>query len=317
MPQSKLRRYLKHGTFPQLSVFEAVARLGSFTRAAEELYLAQPTVSVQMKKLSETLGAPLVEQVGKKIQLTEAGRRLQSGCVRIFATLSEIEDSLAELHGLRSGRLRLAVCSAASGFAARRVTAFARANPGIETSLHVRNRPELIEALAQDRADLCILATPPQCVDFASRPFLANPLVVLAGAHHPLVGEKRIPFARLAKEAFIMREPGSGTRAIVQRLFDRHGLRPRVQMELAGDGAIRAAVGVGAGVTILPRDTFGEDAESRSITVLDVEGFPIAHQWHFVHLAAKDLPTPAARFVEFVRSEVARPNDASNAKRAA
>lgn len=305
MPQSRIRRYLKHGTFPQLSVFEAVARLGSFTRAAEELYLAQPTVSVQMRKLAETLGVPLVEQVGKKMHLTEAGRRVQTGCERVFATLAELEDSLTDLQGLRSGRLRLGVASAAASFAARMVTAFSREAPGIEISLHVHNRAELLEAMARDRDDLCLLATPPDCAEFTVEFLLSNPLIAVASASHPLARARRIPFARLAEEDFLMREPGSGTRAVVQALFDRHALIPRVRMELAGDLAIREAVAAGAGVAVVPRDTYGAQLASCRPAVLDVEDFPIAHKWYLVHLAHNALPPPAARFIEFARAAIA------------
>lgn len=101
MRQSRIRRYLKHGTLPQLRVFDAVTRHGSFTRAAEELYMAQPTVSVQMKKLAETVGAPLFEQEGRRIQLTAAGRELHSACEDIFRTLSEVEAALSDIRELK------------------------------------------------------------------------------------------------------------------------------------------------------------------------------------------------------------------------
>lgn len=97
MPQSKIRRYLKHGTLPQLSAFEAVARHGNFTRAAEELHMAQPTVSVHIKKLSETVGLPLFTQCGRRVQLTDAGLRMQAACTEIIALLTRTEEALSQM----------------------------------------------------------------------------------------------------------------------------------------------------------------------------------------------------------------------------
>ena len=138
MPQPNIRRFLKHGTLPQLRVFEASARLGSFTRAAEELHMAQPTASVQIKKLSETVGFPLFEQVGKRIYLTEAGQRVYAGCNDVFRALASLEETLTEMRGLASGHLQLAVTSTAKYFAPRLLGAYIQRYPGIETSLQIQ-----------------------------------------------------------------------------------------------------------------------------------------------------------------------------------
>jgi DNA-binding transcriptional LysR family regulator len=304
MPQSNIRRFLKHGVLPQLRVFEASARLGCFARAAEELHLAQPTVSVQIKKLSETVGFPLFEQVGKHIYLTDAGQRLFTGCNDVFLALSSLEDSLTEMRGLNSGHLRLAVTSSAKYFAPRLLGAFIQRYSGVETSLHINNRSALLERLKDNVDDLYMFAGPPDQQEVMVQAILSNPLVVFARSDHPLAGEKNITLARLANEPFLIREPGSGTRMGVLKLFEQRGLAPKIRMELNTNEAIREAILAGLGVSILSRYTFGLEPEQTKLVCLDVEGFPLESHWHFVYPVGKQLSVAARAFMDFARVEV-------------
>lgn len=303
MPQSKIRRYLKHGTLPQLSVFESVARHGSFTRAAEELYMAQPTVSVQMRKLTETVGLPLFEQIGKKIYLTDAGRELQAVCRDMFQTLGRAEDTFGNLRGLKAGRLRLAVSTTGKYFAPRLLAEFVKHNPGIEVSLQIHHRETLIDRFAANEDDLYIFANPPTDQEIVTQTILPNPMVVYARADHPLAGHRKIPFKRLAEEPFLIREPGSGTRMVAQAAFESRGLEPAVRMELSTNEAIKQAILAGLGISILSRYTLGLDTEQKELCTLDVEGFPIQLNWQFVYPVGKQLPVTAQAFMEFVRKE--------------
>lgn len=301
MPRTKIRRYLKHGILPQLSVFEAVARLGSYTKAAEELYLAQPTVSVQMKKLTDTVGLPLIEQIGKKVHLTSAGRALQATCEEVFGKLAALEDNLANIRGMDSGRLQVAVSTTGKYFAPRLLGAFVKLHPGIEVSLQIHNRATLIERLAQNLDDLYIFANPPTDIDVVTQIILPNPMVAYAAADHPLAREKRIPFARFAEEPFLMRERGSGTRMVAREIFLQHGLEPKVRMELSTNEAIKQAIIAGLGVSILSRYTLGLDVAQDQLVVLDVEGFPVERNWVFAYPAGKQLPMVAQGFMDFTR----------------
>ena len=303
MPRSKIRRYLKHGMLPQLCVFEAVARHGSFTRAAEELFVAQSTVSVQIRKLTETIGAPLFEQIGKKIHVTESGRQLKAACDDIFGTLASLEDALNDLRGLKTGRLRLAVSTTGKYFVPRLLGEFVKLNPGIEVSLQIHHRDTLIERLAENQDDLYIFANPPTDQEIVSQTILANPLVAYARADHPLARERRIPFARFAKEPFLIREPGSGTRMVAQELFAKYGVEPRVRMELSTNEAIKQAILAGLGVSILSQYTLGLDVEQAGLVTLDVEGLPVERFWHFVYPVGKQPSMIALAFMEFVRRE--------------
>jgi LysR family transcriptional regulator, low CO2-responsive transcriptional regulator len=303
MTQTKIRRYLKHGTLPQLGVFEAVARLGSFTKAAEELYMAQPTVSVQMKKLAETVGLPLIEQIGKNIHLTEAGRVLHAACADIFGSLAGVEQTLASMRGLDAGRLQLAVCTPGKYFAPRVLSAFVKQHPNVEVSLQIHNSETLLDRMAKNLDDLYIFASPPSERNLVTQVILPNPVVPYAHADHPLAREKQIPFARFAAEPFLMREPGSGTRMIARQIFEDHGCEPKVRMELSTNEAIKQAIIAGLGVSIMSRYTLGLDVSHEQLAVLDVEGFPIERNWVFAYPVGKQLPVIAQSFMDFTRKE--------------
>ena len=214
---------MRNATLHQLKVFEAVARHTSFTRAAEELFLTQPTVSMQVKQLAKAVGLPLFEQVGKRLYLTQAGKELYTTCQEVFDRMSQFETSIAGLKGLKQGTLRISVVTTAKYVIPRLLGSFCQRYPGIDISLTVTNHERVLENLSTNRDDLYIISQPPDDLDIAIHPFLENPLVVLAWRSHPLAQERHIPLKRLAEEPFIMREPGSGTRQSVQRLFDGAG----------------------------------------------------------------------------------------------
>lgn len=306
MPEPSIRRYLKHGTLTQLRVFEASARLGSLARAADELHLAQPTVSVQIKKLSETVGFPLFEQVGRRLYLTPAGERVYASCEEVFRALANLEEELAEMRGLHSGELRLAASSAAKCIAPRLLAAFVERYPGIRSSLEIHNRSALIERLANNRDDLYLLSGPPAEPQVVVQAGLPNPLVVFARSDHPLARERNIAFARLAREPLLLREPGSGTRTAALGLFARHGLAPRIRMELGSDEAIGQAILAGLGIAILSRYAFGLGPPPQKLVCLDVEGFPVQSEWYFAYPSGKRLPLPARAFMDFARAEARR-----------
>lgn len=300
-----------HTTFRQLEIFEAIARLGSFTRAAEELYLTQPTISMQMKKLTDIVGLPLVEQVGKKLHLTDAGRELAQTCREVFGNLDRFTMAVAERQGLKKGRLALMAVTTASYFAPRLLGEFSRLYPGIEVSLKTTNREQLLSSLADNLADLYILGQPPEDIEVVAKAFMCNPLVVLAAPDHPLAGQRDIPLERLAREPWLLREPGSGTRAAVERLFAEHGLELRPRMALGGNEAIKQAILAGLGISVLSTHALTLNAPDQ-FAMLDVQGFPICRQWYAVHPSGRPLSVVAATFLDFLlhqdRSLSACPN---------
>jgi DNA-binding transcriptional LysR family regulator len=303
MLQTNIRRYLRHGTLPQLRVFEASARLGSFTRAAQELHMAQPTASVQIKKLTETIGLPLFEQIGKRVYLTDAGQRLYAGCNEIFRALSTLEETLNGLRAMENGHLRLAVCSNGKYFAPRMLGAFIHRYPGVEASLEIHNRRILIERLANNEDDLYLFASHLEREDVVTQALLPNPLVIFARDDHPLANARRISLERVAAEPFLMREPGSGTRLLAMKVFEQHGLRPKIRLELSDDEAIKEAILAGLGVAIMSRFTLGLEPELSRLVCLDVDGFPLENHWHFAYPVGKQLSATARAFMDFARIE--------------
>jgi len=292
---------MRHTTLRQLEVFEAIARLGSFTRAAEELHLTQPTVSMQIKKLTDAVGMPLFEQVGKRMYLTDAGRALQNFSREIFDHFTHFEMLLADLKGLKQGRLRLGVITTAKYFIPRLLGAFCRQYPGIDVAMKVSNRERILARLSNNEDDLYILGQPPEEVDAIADPFLDNPLIVLAPADHPLAREKNITLQRLAEEPFLVREAGSGTRIATEHLFTRHNLKIRVRMELGSNEAIKQAVIGGLGVSVLSRHTLPMDVTTEQIALLDVQGFPIERQWCAVYPRGKQLSVVAHTFLDYLK----------------
>ena len=292
---------MRHSTLRQLEVFEAIARLGSFTRAAEELFLTQPTVSMQIKKLSDAVGLPLFEQIGKRVHLTDAGRALHEASRDIFDRWSKLEMTIADLKGLKQGNLRLAVVTTAKYFTPRLLGTFCQKYPGIDASLKVTNRERVLEYLAENRDDLYVIGQPPEDIAVEQVPFLTNPLVVIAPQNHALAGHSRIPLERIVREPFVMREPGSGTRKAFERLLQERGLDVRVRMELGSNEAIKHAVASGLGVAVLSRHTVTADPAASDLAVLDVEGFPIERQWYVVYPAGKQLSVVAQAFLAHLR----------------
>ena len=292
---------MRNSTLRQLELFEAIARLGSFTRAAEELFLTQPTVSMQIKKLSDTVGMPLFEQVGKKIYLTDIGRELHRTCIGISDQLANFEMIVADMKGLKTGKLRLSVVTTAKYFAPRLLGTFCQQYPGVDASLKVSNRERILERLANNLDDLYILGQPPEDIDVVAEAFLENSLVVIAPAKHPLAKQKKIPLERLAEEPFLLREPGSGTRMATERLFAERGLKIRMRMELGSNEAIKQAVIGGLGISVLSSHTLESDTLAKRFVVLDVQGFPIKRYWYFVYPAGKQLSLIAKTFADHLR----------------
>ena len=303
MAQSRTQRFFRHGTLPQLRVFEAVARLGSFTRAGEETHIAQPTVSVHMKKLAETVGVPLVDQVGKRVRLTPAGEEVYTAARRVMQTFRELDETLADIAGMKAGRLRIATTTAGEYLLPPLLARFVERHPGIEVSLHVSRRDSVLERLARDDDDLYLLTNPPAGSELAADAILPNPLVAIAPVDHPLAREKNVSFRRFAEEPLLVREPGSSTRLSTEEVFASQGVAPKIRMVLGSSESIGGAMLAGLGVSLLHRYSLGFDIAARRLTVLDVQGLPHDGHWHVVRSPGKQLPRVAQAFVDFVVAE--------------
>ena len=285
-----------HITLRHLRIFEAVAQHGSISRAAGELHLTQPAVSMQMKQLEEQIGLPLVEQIGRRICLTEAGQSLRVHARDISERMAELNASMLQFRGLERGLLRLAVVSTANYFLPALIAEFNARHPGVRISLQVGNREFVLSALADSSTDLAITGQLPDDFDVVAQDFKDNPLVVIASPRHALAGQAHVNMARLAEEVLVMREPGSGTRAATERHFAAHGLTMREGCEFGTNEAVKQAVRAGLGVAVVSAQTIELELQTGCLAVLAVEGLPIIRQWYVVHRTQHRLSASAATF---------------------
>ncbi len=294
------RQALIRATNQQLLAFETTARLLSMTAAARELNTSQPTVSIQLRELAESVGLPLFEQQGKKLALTEAGRELQETVREMFASWGRFESRIAELQGLRRGTLRLAAVTTAEYLLPQLLGPFCDAHPGVEVELAVENRSTILQRLEQDMDDLTVIMVPPEDGRLRVLPFVDNPLVVIAAAGHRLAG-KKCSLKQLEEERWLLREPGSGGRLIVEAHFGKEDFKPRVAMALGSNEAIKHAVAGGLGVTVLSRHAL---EGSEGLVELKVAGFPLAGRFSFVMREGRRLSPAAEAFLQFAQGMV-------------
>ena len=290
-------------TLRQLEILEAVDRCGSFSRASAELHLSQPAVSMQIKQLESALGLPLFEHQGRRIHLTEAGRETLRAGHAIGRELANLEQTLADLQGLKGGTLTISAASTASVFAARLMALFRALHPDVHLSLNVVNRETLLRHLTGDTVDLALMGQPPEDLGLSARPFMDNPLVVIAATTHPLADVSEIPLKRLLEEPLVGREQGSGTRVALENFLAERGLSFEAAMEMNKNEAIKQAVEAGLGLGVVSLHTVQAELASGQLCTLDVQGFPLKRQWYLVQREGKRLSPAARAFTQLVLDE--------------
>lgn len=295
---------MRHATFRQLQVFEAVARLLSFSRAAEELHLTQPAVSTQVGKLEDHVGLPLFEQFGKKIHLTPAGSELLGIVRSIIAQLEAAEHAMTQFKGIAGGRLNVGVVSAGDYFFPRLLVEFIGRHQGVVLNFTVHNREELLSHIAANLTDLAIMGRPPTEPELLSEAFAPHPYVIVAAPNHRLVGRPNLRVEDLLDEPFVMREKGSDTRQAMKEAFgdERFG-RLRVALEVKSTETIKQAVRAGMGLGFLSTHTIELELRGDSLRLLDVIGLPLVLNWFVVHRRQKRLPPVAQAFKDFLLQE--------------
>ncbi len=293
------RRCLIQATLHQLKVFETTARLASFTKAAEELSITQPTVSSQIKQLTKVVGLPLFEQIGKQLYLTDAGKELLNTCKEVFSSLDNLQMKIADFKGTKEGKLRLSVITTATYFIPRLLGSFCQKYPSIDVSLQVTNHEQMRTRMQKNEDDLYILSQPPQDIDLKTQPFIENPLVVVAKNDHDLTHKNKISLTDLQPYPFIMRESGSGTRKAVEDLFETHNIDIKVRLELGSNEAIKQAIAGDLGISVLSKHSLTSPWHN-DLAIVDVEHFPIPRHWYITYLAGKQLSVIAQTFLDFL-----------------
>lgn len=286
-----------HASFRQLQLFLALVETGSITAAARACHVTQPTVSMQLKDLAESIGLPLYAPLGRRLQLTDAGEALVSAAQTMSDKWAAFEQKINALKGLTQGRLRIALVSTAKYFVPGVLGTFCARHPEVDIALQVLNRDGVVARLREHRDDLYIMSIPPPDMELEQQVFLPNPLVVLAPSGHPLAERRSVPLAMLATQRFILREQGSGTRMACDAHFATLGFKPNVRLELGSNEAIKHSVAAGLGLAVLSRHALGRRPDDDGVTELRVRGFPAQSNWFI--LWPKDRgPSPIA--VEFL-----------------
>ena len=294
---------MRHATLRQLKVFESVARHLSFSRAAEELYLTQPAVSTQVKKLQEHAGLPLFEPLGKKVYLTPAGTEMLQASRLIIRQFEQVDEAMAQFKGLSGGRLSVAVISAGDYFFPRLLVDFVGRHAGTRLDFAVCNREDLLARLADNQTDLAVMVRPPRDADTINETIAPHPYVIVASPEHALAGRQRISLARLARESFIVREQGSDTWHSMQQAFGEHFAQLQIAMQIRSTETIKQAVMAGMGISFLSAHTISGELQDGSLVMLDVQGFPFMSSWYLVHRTNKRLPPVAQAFRDYLLAE--------------
>jgi LysR family transcriptional regulator, low CO2-responsive transcriptional regulator len=291
---------MKNASMRQLRVFVAVARHASVSRAAEELHLTPPAVSMQLKELEADIGLPLFDRIGRTVSLTTVGEHLVVYAQRVLATLREADTAVARLRGLASGTLVIGMVSTAKYFLPRLLARFREEHPGVELRIALGNREALVRQLQGNEVDLAVMGRPPRELDTRAEPFAAHPHAVVSAAGHRLAGAESIPPSALAGEGFIVREEGSGTRAAMEQFFRDYALRPPVIMEMSSNETIKQAVIANMGLSFLSLHTLGLELERGLLRVVAVDGLPLIRRWHIVNMRGRALSPAAEAFRYFI-----------------
>ena len=294
---------MRHVTVRQLRTFLEVLRCGSFAAAAQALHLTPPAVTLQMRQLEQSAGLPLLERSGARLEATHAGQEVANAARRVDLAIGECADALADLRGLKGGRVSIGVVSTAKYFAPHALGAFARAFPSVEIRLEVGNRSMIVAALEENTLDLALTGRPPEHLEVDRAPIGPHPHVIVARPRHPLVRRRRLAPSVLANETFLVREPGSGTRNLMERFFAESKVAPRIGMEMASNETIKQAVMAGLGIAFLSAHTVAAELADRRLALLDIAGLPVVRQWFIVRLARRRVLPAAQALRQFLIDE--------------
>lgn len=292
-----------HLTLRQLQCFSAVARNLSYTKAADELHLTQPAVSMQIRQLEQQAGLALTEQLGKQVHLTEAGEEVFRYARSILQQVDEMDDVLDKLKGFAGGRLRIAAISSANYFAPRLLGTFHQRFPDVNVSIETTNQAAVVKLVSENEVDMAIMGQPPGESHLEALEFMDNPLVIVAPPGHRLAARKRIALKELEKEVFLIREPGSGTRGAMQRFFRQQKLKLTTGMEMGSLSGIKQGVQAGLGLGLLPRGAVQVELGLGNLVELKVKGLPIQRHWYVVLHKGKRLSVAAEEFKSLLTDE--------------
>ena len=291
---------MRNLTLRQIKIFLSATKHMSFTRAAEELHISAPAISMQIKEMEEDMGVSLFVRENKKIALTTAGEYFLVYARRVASTLIEASNMMERLRGTEVKALKIGLVSTAKYFLPQMLVEFKKDYPNLQIKIEVRNRQQLIELLRDGELDIAIMGQPPKELDTRVEPFASHPHVFVASPQNPLAGKINIHPDALNNFEIISREPGSGTRAIMEKYFAEHHISPIVSMEMSSNETIKQAVMADLGISFVSLHTIGSELANKQIEILDVQDCPIIRTWHVVALSKRNASQATEAFRYFV-----------------
>lgn len=283
-------------SFRQLRLVLALSETGSVSGAARMMHVTQPTASMQLKDVTDAIGLPIYELVGRRVYMTEVGQELAQTARAVSEEWDGFEQRVNALKGYTRGSLRVALVSTAKYFVPRLLGSFCKRYPEIDVSLEVLNRDGVVARLRNNLDDLYVMSVPPTDLDLVDEVFMTNPLVLICASANPLAKQKSLSLAALAGQRFILREKGSGTRMAVDNYFKKLRFRPNLRLELGSNEAIKESVAGGLGISVISRHALQGSVRGQGVSLLNVEGFPLDSHWHVVHPKGKKLSPIASIF---------------------
>ena len=292
-------------TLRQLQIFVAAARHLSYARAAEELHLTPPAVSMQLKQLEDNIGLPLFERLGRGVALTGAGELLVHHALRVLGEIKDAEANLMALSGAETGQISVGLVSTAKYFMPRLLAQFAQAHPAIDIQFSVGNREKLLQKLQDNAIDLAVMGRTPVEIDAHAEPMARHPYVLIGPADHPLREARRFDLQELRHDTFLLREEGSGSRRVAEEMFKNHLFTPARTISMGSNETIKQAVMAGMGISLISLHTLPLELKTNEVSLLDVIGTPIERTWYVVHMNAKRLLPAGQKFREFLLEQAA------------
>jgi DNA-binding transcriptional LysR family regulator len=291
---------MRNLTLRQIRIFLSASKHMSFSRAAEEMHITAPAVSLQIKEMEADMGVVLFRRENRKVELTPAGEYFLLYARRVYSTLNEANTMMERLRGTQIKMLKIGVVSTAKYFLPTVLVEFKKDYPNLQIAIEVRNRQQLLELLRDGEIDVAIMGQPPKEIDTRAEAFAGHPHVFVANLENPLVGQQNLMPEVLNDFKFISRELGSGTRAIMERYFAEYGLSPIVTMEISSNETVKQAVIAGLGISFVSLHTIGSEIKHKQLAILDIQHTPIIRTWHVVALRKRNASQAAEAFRYFM-----------------
>ncbi|NMM50073.1 LysR family transcriptional regulator [Marinigracilibium pacificum] len=293
-------------TLHQLRVFAAVAEQQSVTKAAESLFMTQPAVSIQLKHLQDQFDVPLTEVIGRKIHITDAGEELAVLAKEILDNVDEIQVKMSALKGVTAGKLKLGVVSTGKYFMPHFISEYHEKYPEVKLIVDVSNRRKVLSSLQSNEVDFAVVSILPELDGIEHLEIMPNPLYVVSGPDNNYDVGKEISPKELEQMPFILREEGSGTRAMLEKYIQENDIDPKVMLELTTNEAVKQAIMAGLGISVISAYSMRLELKNNELKILPVKGYPLVNTWYLVWLKGKKFSPASSEFLTFIKESKER-----------